>query len=188
MTDLSRLDATAQADLVRKGDASPLELVDAAINNIEKLNPELNAVIHPLFDSAARGRAGRAARRPVPRRADSLQGSDVRSRRRPAARRHAIPEAGRLAQRPHRSARAPLPRRRLRVRRPHEHARARARPHDGAGGLRAHAQPVGHRAHAGRDRAADRRPRSPAEWSRSPTPTTAADRSVSRRAAAGWWG
>jgi amidase len=52
MTDLSQLDATAQAELVRKGDASPLELVDAAINNIEKINPELNAVIHPLFESA----------------------------------------------------------------------------------------------------------------------------------------
>src|SRR5882762_8057519 len=52
MTDLSQFDATAQAELVRKGDASPLELVDAAINNIEKVNPELNAVIHPLFDSA----------------------------------------------------------------------------------------------------------------------------------------
>ena len=52
MTDLSRLDATAQAELVRSGEVSPLELVDAAINNIEKLNPELNAVIHQLFDSA----------------------------------------------------------------------------------------------------------------------------------------
>jgi amidase len=52
VTDLSQLDATAQAELVRNGDASPLELVDAAINNIEKINPALNAVIHPLFDSA----------------------------------------------------------------------------------------------------------------------------------------
>jgi len=43
MTDLSQLDATAQAELVRTGDVSPLELVDAAINNIEKINPELNA-------------------------------------------------------------------------------------------------------------------------------------------------
>src|SRR3977135_2947638 len=51
-TDLSQLDATAQAELVRTGDVPPLELVDAAINNIEKVNPELNAVIHPLFDSA----------------------------------------------------------------------------------------------------------------------------------------
>jgi amidase len=58
VTDFSRLDATAQAELVRNGDASPLELVDAAINNIEKLNPELNAVIHPLFDSARRAAQG----------------------------------------------------------------------------------------------------------------------------------
>jgi amidase len=58
MTDLSQLDATAQADLVRNGDASPLELVDAAINNIEKVNPELNAVIHPRFDSARAAAGG----------------------------------------------------------------------------------------------------------------------------------
>jgi len=58
MTDLSQLDATAQAELVRKGDASPLELVDDAINNIEKVNPELNAVIHPLFDSARESARG----------------------------------------------------------------------------------------------------------------------------------
>ena len=58
MSDLSQLDATAQAELVRNGDVSPLELVDAAINNIEKINPELNAVIHPLFDSARTAAAG----------------------------------------------------------------------------------------------------------------------------------
>jgi amidase len=58
MTDLSQLDATAQAELVRNGDASPLELVDDAIANIEKLNPELNAVIHPRFDSARAAAAG----------------------------------------------------------------------------------------------------------------------------------
>jgi amidase len=50
--DLAFLDATAQADLVRNGQLSPVELVDAAINRIEKLNPELNAVIHPRFDQA----------------------------------------------------------------------------------------------------------------------------------------
>jgi amidase len=46
------LDATAQADLVRRGEASPLELVDDAIARVEKLNDELNAVIHPLFEQA----------------------------------------------------------------------------------------------------------------------------------------
>lgn len=50
--ELGKLDAVAQADLVRRGEATPLELVDAAIGRIEKTNPELNAVIHPLFDSA----------------------------------------------------------------------------------------------------------------------------------------
>ena len=50
--ELSDLDATAQAELVRAGEVSPLELVDDAIARIEKLNPELNAVIHPLFEKA----------------------------------------------------------------------------------------------------------------------------------------
>lgn len=52
MTDITSLDATAQADLVRTGEASPVELVDAAVARIEKLNPQLNAVIHPFFDRA----------------------------------------------------------------------------------------------------------------------------------------
>jgi len=49
---LSDLDATAQADLVRRGDASPRELVDAAIARIERDNPSLDAVVHPMFDQA----------------------------------------------------------------------------------------------------------------------------------------
>jgi len=52
MTDTAFLDATAQAQLVRSGEASPAELVDAAIERIERVNPQLNAVIHPLFDQA----------------------------------------------------------------------------------------------------------------------------------------
>jgi Asp-tRNA(Asn)/Glu-tRNA(Gln) amidotransferase A subunit family amidase len=56
--DLGALDATAQAELVRRGDATPLELVDAAVNRIEKVNPELNAVIHPLFEKARAAAAG----------------------------------------------------------------------------------------------------------------------------------
>ena len=49
---LARLDATAQAEIVRSGDATPSELVDAAIDRIERVNPQLNAVIHPLFERA----------------------------------------------------------------------------------------------------------------------------------------
>lgn len=46
------LDATAQAALVRDGEVSPLELVDAAIARIERGNDALNAVIHERFERA----------------------------------------------------------------------------------------------------------------------------------------
>ncbi len=55
---LARLDATAQAELVRRGEVRPAELVDAAIARIERLNPELNAVIHPLFEKARQAAEG----------------------------------------------------------------------------------------------------------------------------------
>ena len=51
-TELTNLDATAQAELVRRGEVTPLQLVDAAIARIEKVNPRLNAVIIPLFEKA----------------------------------------------------------------------------------------------------------------------------------------
>jgi Asp-tRNA(Asn)/Glu-tRNA(Gln) amidotransferase A subunit family amidase len=44
---LSCHDATIQAELVRRGEMSPLELVDAAIARVEKVNPQLNAMIIP---------------------------------------------------------------------------------------------------------------------------------------------
>ena len=50
--DLSKLDATAQAELVRKKEVTPLELVDNAIAVIERVNPQINAVITPLFEKA----------------------------------------------------------------------------------------------------------------------------------------
>jgi Asp-tRNA(Asn)/Glu-tRNA(Gln) amidotransferase A subunit family amidase len=46
------LDATAEAALVRDGEVSPAELVEQAISRIERLNPELNAVVIPLFEKA----------------------------------------------------------------------------------------------------------------------------------------
>src|SRR4051795_173589 len=52
------MDATDQAELVRSGEATPTELVDAAIARIEELNPEINAVIHPLFDEGREAAAG----------------------------------------------------------------------------------------------------------------------------------
>lgn len=51
-TMLSELDATACAALVKSGDASAVELVDAAIARIERSNGELGAMIVPLFEQA----------------------------------------------------------------------------------------------------------------------------------------
>jgi amidase len=50
--ELASMDATAQAELVSSGQVSPRELVDAAIDRIEKLDGELNAVVTQLFDKA----------------------------------------------------------------------------------------------------------------------------------------
>jgi amidase len=59
--ELALLDATAQAELVRTGQVSAAELVTAAIERIEALNPVLNAVVTPVFDRAVEvGRAGPA--------------------------------------------------------------------------------------------------------------------------------
>src|SRR5215468_10555981 len=58
MTDLALMDATAQAELVRRRDVTPRELVDAAIARVERLDSRLNAVIHPLFAQARAAAAG----------------------------------------------------------------------------------------------------------------------------------
>ncbi len=52
LDDLTWLDATAQANLVRGKEVSPIELVDAAIERIERLNPTLNAVVTPMYEEA----------------------------------------------------------------------------------------------------------------------------------------
>lgn len=50
--ELTRLDAVALADLVRRRQVSPLELVDATIARIEALDGTLNAVVHRRFEAA----------------------------------------------------------------------------------------------------------------------------------------
>lgn len=52
MTDLADLDATAQAELVRSGEASPKELVEAAVARARRVDPELHAIIHPRYEAA----------------------------------------------------------------------------------------------------------------------------------------
>ncbi|PYV14633.1 MAG: amidase [Acidobacteria bacterium] len=61
LAEIALLDATAQAELVRKKEVQPLELVEAAIERIERVNPRLNAVVTPMFDEARK-----AAREHIP--------------------------------------------------------------------------------------------------------------------------
>ncbi|MGH7557504.1 MAG: amidase [Gemmatimonadota bacterium] len=58
LSELAALDATAQADLVRQDKATPLELVEAAIERIERTNPAINAVVTPMFDRAREAARG----------------------------------------------------------------------------------------------------------------------------------
>jgi len=51
-TEFAALDATAQAELVGRGEATPAELVGAAIERAEQVNPQIHAVIHPLYERA----------------------------------------------------------------------------------------------------------------------------------------
>jgi amidase len=59
--ELAALDATGQAELVRQKKISPLELVESAINRIEKYDPALNSVITRTFE-----RARKQASQPLP--------------------------------------------------------------------------------------------------------------------------
>jgi len=52
------LDATAQAGLVRRREVKAIELVDAAIGRIERLNPTINAVVTPMYEQARAAASG----------------------------------------------------------------------------------------------------------------------------------
>ncbi len=56
-----RYDAMGLAELIRKGEISPVELCEEAIARVERINPELNAVVTPMF---AQGRS--AVQGPLP--------------------------------------------------------------------------------------------------------------------------
>jgi amidase len=57
-SELARTDAVGLAELIRNGELSPVELIDDTIDRIERLNPQLNAVIHPNFEAAREAAAG----------------------------------------------------------------------------------------------------------------------------------
>lgn len=50
--ELTQYDAVALGELIRNGEISPVELLDATIQQIEEFNPRLNAVIHKTYDLA----------------------------------------------------------------------------------------------------------------------------------------
>lgn len=52
MDDLFDLDACGQADLLRRREVSPVELVDGAIANAQRLNPTLNAIVIERYERA----------------------------------------------------------------------------------------------------------------------------------------
>jgi amidase len=52
--ELENADGIALGELVRKGQVTPLELVERAVCRIEAVNPRLNAVIHRMYDEARR--------------------------------------------------------------------------------------------------------------------------------------
>lgn len=47
-------DALALAELIARKSVSPREVVDAAIARIERINPAINAVVHPMFEQGRR--------------------------------------------------------------------------------------------------------------------------------------
>lgn len=62
--ELARLDAMAQAKLVKRKEIKPIELVDAAIERVERLNPRVNAVITPMYEQARSAAAGKVPNGP----------------------------------------------------------------------------------------------------------------------------
>jgi hypothetical protein len=51
VNEFSTMDATAQAELMRRRELTPLELVDAALARIERINPTINALLM-LFEES----------------------------------------------------------------------------------------------------------------------------------------
>ncbi len=51
-SELARVDAVGLAELVRTRQISPVELIDDTIDRIERIDPQINAVIQPSFEKA----------------------------------------------------------------------------------------------------------------------------------------
>ena len=176
------------AALVRSGEASAREVVEAALRRIEALDPALNAFIEvdgeralAAADAVEPGDAqpfagvpiaikGNVSGRGLPAQLRLASSSTATG---PTTRRYLVSAAARggLRDRRHDEPAG--------VRDPADHRAALQRPDP---------QPVGPRRARRAGRAAGRRRRSRPGWSRSRTATTAAARSASPRPAAAWWG
>ena len=52
LSDYETYDAMGLAELVRKGDVTPMELLECAIERVDRHNPVLNAVVLPMYEEA----------------------------------------------------------------------------------------------------------------------------------------
>lgn len=52
LKEYDQYDGIGLAELVRRGEAAPAELLDEAISRAERLNPKLNAIVTPLYEHA----------------------------------------------------------------------------------------------------------------------------------------
>ena len=126
--DLALLDATAQADLVARGDCHRAR-ARRCRDRTHRAHRRPAQRGHPSA-LRARPRRGARRRRSVRGRAVPRQGRGVPHRRRPVSRRHAGAEGRGLDRARRHLARGALSRRGLRVRRQDQHARARDEHHD----------------------------------------------------------
>ena len=69
--DYERYDALGLADLVRRKEASPEDLLDAAIERVDARNPAVNAIVMPLYDYGRKAIADGLPGRSLSRRAVS---------------------------------------------------------------------------------------------------------------------
>ena len=63
--DYERYDALGLADLVKRRQVTPAELLEAAIERVEARNPTVNAVVMKLYDLGRQAIADGLARRPL---------------------------------------------------------------------------------------------------------------------------
>jgi hypothetical protein len=182
------MDGTEQAALVAAGEVTPVELLDAAIERIERDDKAINAVVLRWFDDA-REVAASADLPDGPFRGvpfllknlfASMAGTPLTNGNKALAAAPPVSKIDTTLVSRYRAAGLVI---------------AGRTNSPELGSLRSpNRRPTARRVTRGTsttrraDRAAERRPPSPPAWCRSPTHPTAADRSASRPRAAGWWG